>query len=300
MAGVSRAAVVVNPTKIDDQVLFRRHVTTVMRRMGWAEPLWLETTIEDTGRGMVEMAVRSGVDVVFACGGDGTVRACVDGIVNTGVPLAVLPAGTGNLLVRNLALPMIGADAVVAGLTGRTRALDVGRIGDQHFVVMAGLGFDAAMMADAPEALKARVGWPAYIVSGVRHLADRPMTVGLRLDDGERLTRRASTVLIGNVGRLQGGIPLMPDARPDDGVLDVVVIAPRHVADWVRVGASVLARRRGGDRRVERFRARRVEIRTVEDQPVQLDGDPAGSSSRVVAEVQPGALLVRVPRPALR
>jgi YegS/Rv2252/BmrU family lipid kinase len=287
--------VVVNPTKVEDQVLFRRHVTAVMRRLGWAEPLWLETTMQDTGRGMAELAVAEGVDVVFVCGGDGTVRSVVGGVVGTGVPLAVLPAGTGNLLVRNLGLPTIGADAVTTGLTGRDRPIDVGRMGDQHFVVMAGLGFDAAMMADAPEALKARVGWPAYIVSGVRHLADRPMTVGLRIDGGERLTRRASTVLVGNVGRLQGGIPLMPDAEPDDGILDVVVIAPRHVVDWVQVGARVLARRRGGDRRVERFRARRVEIRAAEEQPVQLDGDPFGTATRLVAEVEPRSLVLRVP-----
>ena len=161
---------------------------------------------------------------------------------------------------------------------------------------MAGVGCGAAMMADAPEGLKARLGWPAYVVSAARHLSDHPMTVGLRLDDGERLTRRAQTVLVGNVGRLQGGILLLPDAEPDDGVLDVVVISPRHPVEWIRVGTRVLVRRRGGDRRVERFRARRVEVRAMEEQPMQLDGDFVGRASRFVAEVEPRALLLKVPR----
>jgi YegS/Rv2252/BmrU family lipid kinase len=293
---VSRAAVVVNPTKLEDQALFRRHVTAVMRRAGWAEPLWLETTIDDTGRGMVGLAVSEGVDLVFAAGGDGTVRACVTAIVGSGVPLAILPTGTGNLLARNLGLPVIVADAVTAGLGGEERRIDVGRMGDERFVVMAGLGFDAAMMADAPEALKARVGWPAYVVSGSRHLRDRPMTVGLRIDGGERLTRRASTIVVGNVGRLHLGIPLLPDAQPDDGILDVVVIAPRHPLEWVRVGARVLARRRHGGRQVEHFRARTVEVRALEEQPMQLDGDAVAAATRFVAEVEPGALLLHVPR----
>jgi YegS/Rv2252/BmrU family lipid kinase len=293
---VSRAAVVVNPTKIEDATLFRQHVTAVMRRLRWDEPLWLETTAEDPGRGMVEQAVKDDVDVVFACGGDGTVRNCITGIVDTGVPLAILPTGTGNLLVRNLGLPTVAADAIAVGLGGRNRRLDVGRIGDERFAVMAGLGFDAAIMADAPERLKAQVGWPAYVVSGARHLTDRPITVGLRIDDGERLTRRVRTVVIGNVGRLQGGIPLLPDAQPDDGVLDVVVISPRHAGDWVRVGARVISRHDRVDRRVERFRAERVEIRCIEPQPVQLDGDVVEERTRLVAEVDPGALVLRVPR----
>ena len=140
------------------------------------------------------------------------------------------------------------------------------------------------------------MGWPAYVVSGARHLTDRPITVGLRIDDGERLTRRARTVVIGNVGRLQGGISLLPDAEPDDGVLDVVVISPRHVGDWVRVGARVIARHDRVDRRVERFRAKRVEIRCLEPQPVQLDGDVVEERTHLIVEVDPGALVLRVPR----
>ncbi len=298
-----RAAVIVNPTKVEDERLLRRHVTRLMGRYGWAEPMWLPTTIEDTGRNLAQRAVKDGAALVLSCGGDGTVMACVSGVAGTGVPMAVLPAGTGNLLVRNLGLPSVVEDAVHVALTGDDRALDVGRVEygvtgadeEWRFAVMAGVGFDAAIMEDAPEALKRRVGWPAYLVSGARHLWDRPMTVGVRVDDGPRLTLRAQTVLIGNVGRLQGGIDLLPDAEPDDGVLDVVAITPRNVLEWARVGLNVIIRRVDQDGQVQHWRGRRIEIRTLQPQPMQLDGDPLGETMRLVVQVEPGALLLRVP-----
>jgi diacylglycerol kinase (ATP) len=160
---------------------------------------------------------------------------------------------------------------------------------------MAGLGFDAAMMRDAPERLKKTVGWPAYVVSATRHLRGRRTKVTLTIDDEPPMSRRVRTVVVGNVGRLQGGIPLMPDARPDDGVLDVVVIAPRNVLDWARVSARVLSRRQRPDFRVERFRARRIRIHADTPQPQQLDGEVIGEGTDMDIEVKPLALLVRVP-----
>ena len=123
---------------------------------------------------------------------------------------------------------------------------------------LSGIGFDAAMMRDAPEKLKRRVGWPAYVVSGARHLRGRIIRVKITVDGGETLHRRVRTVVVGNVGRLQAGIPLLPDAEPDDGILDVIVIAPRGLLDWGRVADRVLTRRSRPDRRMERYRGRHV------------------------------------------
>ena len=241
-----RAAVVVNPTKVSDIVTFRTRVTRWMTEQGWDAPLWLETTTEDTGRQATVRAVNEGVDLVFACGGDGTMMAVVSGLARSGVPLGVLPAGTGNLLARNLNLPDDLETAVLTGLTGDDRPVDLGRVsGDDlpdgyHFAVMAGMGFDAALVTDAPTRLKETLGWPAYFVSGFRHLFDRSMRVSLRIDDGVMLRRRAHTVVVGNVGRLTAGLLLLPDALPDDGVLDVVVIAPGGLIGWFRVARRVV------------------------------------------------------------
>jgi diacylglycerol kinase family enzyme len=139
------------------------------------------------------------------------------------------------------------------------------------------------------------VGWAAYVVSASKHLRGRRTHVTLTIDDEPPISRRVRTVVVGNVGKLQGGIPLMPDARPDDGILDVVVIAPRNVVDWGRVAVTVLIRRHRPDFRVERFRCRRVRIEADQALPQQLDGEVIGEGREMDIEVQPGALVVRVP-----
>ena len=159
---------------------------------------------------------------------------------------------------------------------------------------MAGLGFDAAMMRDAPEGLKKVVGWPAYVVSAAKHLRGRGIRVKITVDDGETLHRRVRTVVVGNVGKLQGGIPLLPDAEADDGVLDVVVIAPRHLLDWVRVTARVVRRKDVPDRRMERFRCAHVVIETSRPQPRQLDGDVIEDGTTMDIRIEKGALPIKV------
>ena len=293
---MSRAAVVVNPSKVDDDAeTFRASLTDALKHAGWDEPLWLETTVDDPGRGQAETAVRERVDLVLVHGGDGTVMWTVTGLAGSDIPLGVLPGGTGNLLARNLDLPKQLDDALDVALSGATRRIDVGDIGDRCFVVMAGMGFDAAMMEDAPEGLKKRLGWAAYLVSGAKHLTDRPMRVTLLIDDGAPRHVLARTVLVGNVGTLQGGVPLLPDAEPDDGVLDVAVVSPRGVGQWLSVAFRVLTRQRRHDRQLALHRARRVSIRTRHRHPRQLDGDPVEPGTELTVSVRPGALLLRVP-----
>ena len=144
-----------------------------------------------------------------------------------------MPLGTGNLLARNLTLPLRVTDAIEVALSGQDRAIDVVEVsGDSLpetcFTVMGGLGFDAAIMAGASEALKQRMGWRAYVVSGMRNLRYPARRVEVSVDGGPYMRYRARTVVVGNVGLLQAGIPLLPDARVDDGRLDVVVVAPQR------------------------------------------------------------------------
>lgn len=290
-----RAAVVVNPTKVGDVEARRRRVSTEMALAGWADPLWLETSPHDSGRGMTRQALAVGVDVVFAAGGDGTVMAVVSELAGTGVPLAILPAGTGNLLARNLRLPTDLDEAIHVGLSGVDRNIDLGEVDGQRFAVMAGIGFDAKVMADAPDQLKAHVGWPAYVVSGLQHLRGRGMRVTIQVDGGEVLRRRARSVLIGNVGALQAGVQLIPHAEPDDGVLDVVVLTPENLGGWARVAGHLAIRKRDAGRYVEHLAAReRVEVHAEHDEARQVDGDPIESGPHLVVTVAPRSLVVRV------
>ncbi|MDQ3886684.1 MAG: diacylglycerol kinase family lipid kinase [Actinomycetota bacterium] len=298
------AAVVVNPTKFVDLEPVRATITSVCTALGWAEPLWLETTEADPGTGQSTAALQAGVDVVLACGGDGTVRTVAQVLAGTGVALGLLPAGTGNLLARNLDMHLNDIEgATRIALTGDERAVDVGRIlidddpEERVFLVMAGMGFDAAIMANAPEALKARVGALAYVIAALRALKGQQTRVRLEMDGAAAQHRRIRTIVVGNCGRLQGGLVLMPGAELDDGLLDVVAIAPKGIMGWLAVTGRVLTRRRKGHHRVEHWQAKLVTITADSPQPAQLDGDPIGDARVMEFRADRGALVVRVAAP---
>jgi len=302
-----RVAVIVNPTKFSDPAKVRRQVTGACLAHGWDEPLWLETTPDDTGHGQTVQALEAGVDLVCPLGGDGTVREVAEVMVRSGVPVGLLPGGTGNLLASTLGLPIddLGAALRVA-LTGRVREVDVGRVAfdvsgederprERVFLVMAGLGFDAAMMEGAPERLKARVGWLAYALSGLRNLRGPDVRVRITVDEEPSFRRRVRTLLVGNSGTLTGGIVLMPEASVDDGWLNAVAMSPKGVLGWAVVAARVLTK--GGHARVEHIRCQRIEVHTDRPQQAQLDGDTVGFVRAMRVRVDPGALQVQMPVP---
>jgi YegS/Rv2252/BmrU family lipid kinase len=292
---VHRAAIVVNPMKLGHPARFKATVRSAMTEHGWSEPLWLETTREDSGEGQARAAVQAGADLVIACGGDGTVTACASGLVDSGVPLAVIPVGTGNILARNLGLPIAPRHALAVALTGRNRELDVGIANGSPFLAMAGLGLDAKMLQDATEPIKKRLGWGAYVAAGLRHLRDRPMLVCVRTDGDAPLSRRASGVIVGNVGALPGGLPLLPDAQPDDGRLDMVVLTARSLGGWLAVVMQVMRPGPRATGRVVRRPFRELRIDAEAAHPWELDGEVKGRTRQLVITVAPAALLVRVP-----
>ncbi|MGH3448292.1 MAG: diacylglycerol kinase family protein, partial [Nocardioidaceae bacterium] len=293
-------AVVLNPIKVDSDS-FRLRASEAARAAGWDEPLWFETTADDAGSAMSRAAVAAGADVVVAAGGDGTVRVVCSEMAGTGVPVGIIPAGTGNLLARNLEIPLAHDQALETILRGQDRAVDLVKVhGDEltgtRFAVMAGMGLDAAIMDGAPDALKARMGWSAYFVAGAKHLSYPAVRVDISLDGAEPVRRLARTVVIGNVGSLTAGIPLLPDARIDDGVLDVVVVAPRRMFGWLGLVWRVITKHPRTDERLDRFTGRSVAVTAASATPRQLDGDTVGAGTKIRADVEPGVLLVRVPR----
>ena len=295
MAKPRRVAVVFNPATGGGDAADRERDTRRALEGAGVEVLWLETTREDPGQGLTAKAVAEGVDLVMAQGGDGTVMACVTGLAGTEVPLAVLPGGTGNLLATNFDIPSDLDGAIEVALDGDRVRLDVAAMDDDRFVVMAGIGFDAAMLRDADPRLKEHLGAVAYVLSGFKQLRRRATRFRLRLDDRPPFDRTGQGVLIGNLGRLQGGLPVMPDARPDDGLLDVAVLQTRTMLDWLALAVLVVARRRRKDPQLELFQARRIEIDCDRPQPVERDGDPAGARDHLVVEVVPRALTLCVP-----
>lgn len=294
--GALRSAIVVNPVRVEGLAERRGTIEAALAEAGWPAPAWFETTPEDPGAGQARRAVEEGAEVVFACGGDGTVRSCVEGLAGTDAALAVLPAGTGNLLATNLGLPDDPAEGVRLAVERGRRRLDVGDVDGQAFAVMAGMGFDATLLDDASTSLKARIGSAAYVLSAVRHLRDRPMRVQVRLDDDPPRWRLARTVLVGNVGRLQGGVRLLADAEPGNGQLDVAILAPRGLFHWAALAWGVL-RRRDRVPRMEVLRGSRITITSDRVQPRELDGDVIEPGRTLAVQVRPGALWLCVSQP---
>jgi YegS/Rv2252/BmrU family lipid kinase len=296
-----KLAVILNPIKIDDAGQFRALVEALATDSGFASVVWWETTVEDTGYGMAHEAAVSGCDVVLTIGGDGTIRAVCEELAGTGIPVGIVPAGTGNLLARNLDIPLYLRSAVDVGLNGQDRAIDMVRVSgdrmeDTTFLVMAGMGFDAAIMEGVNEGIKAKVGWLAYVWSALKSLMFPAIRVEVSVDGGEFTRHRARTIVIGNVGFLQGGMPLIPDAAIDDGQLDVVLLYPRRFLSWVPLAARVLTKNKRTDELITRMTGREVVVRANVDAPRQLDGDLVAPGKELHAVCVHGRVLVRVPR----
>ncbi|MEN2738906.1 diacylglycerol kinase family protein [Microbacterium sp. X-17] len=319
-ADARRAALVYNPIKVDRRRL-RAQVTHFAKLAGWRHPLFFETTPDDLGDGATARALEAGVDAMLVAGGDGTVRAVAHALAGRGVPLSIVPSGTGNLLARNLFLPLDDPEKMIrATFEGELRTIDVGlaRIvradgstTEQGFVVMAGMGLDAAMIANTRPELKKAVGWVAYVDGAARSLAGaKPFRLVYQIDDHRLHTSKVHSMLVANCGALPAGIALIPDASVTDGILDVAVIQPTGWFGWIGVWRkvwwdnSVLRRFRAGRRVLERRgrdtsvhfrRGHRVEIATSPAQPVELDGDEFGEAVEMTSRVQAGALQVFVP-----
>jgi diacylglycerol kinase family enzyme len=289
-------AVVMNGARVRNPARLHRACVAAAAAAGWQPPLILPTTADDGGAGQARAAVEAGAALVVVAGGDGTVRACAEVLAGGPVPAAILPAGSANLTARALGIPGALGPALAVAFHGRNRPIDLGSADGAVFVAMAGIGLDAAVVGSAPGLAKRLAGWPAYAVAAAGQLRWHPVTFTIRIDGGEPLTRRARCVTVGNSGALPGGFAVMPDARLDDGRLDVVVLAPAGLPGWAGVGYRVVLGSRRDDRQLERFRATTVEINAEgAELPRQLDGEVVETSRSLSVRVLPGALLVRVP-----
>lgn len=308
--GLRSMTIIWNPVKFRDELRFRAEVELAA---GDVEVTYLSTTQADPGHGQARRAIAEGAELVVAAGGDGTVRDVASALAGHDVRMGIIPGGTGNLLARNLDIPLDDVPAAVRAIVdGTEHRIDVGwlqsglsapsaRTAEPHiFLVISGFGADAEIIGATDSVLKQRLGWPAYIVAGIGKLVGRSHDVVITLPDGTEHVIQARTVLIGNVGRLPGGIVLMPDATIDNGHLEILALGWRGAAGFGQILTQVVNPRLAGGPRLstmQRYLTRGVEVASAKPLPVQLDGDTGPDATHLVAHIEPGALRFRGPWP---
>lgn len=311
----SKMAIVWNPTKTDRESL-QSGLEDAIGEGSRPEITWWETTADDPGQGAAKDALADGADLIIVAGGDGTVRAVAEHLadVSAGAELGIVPLGTGNLLARNLEVPIGDVSAAVArALEGDARAVDVGWVEvhlehgmERHgFVVMVGFGIDAHMLAETDDSLKDKAGWLAYVESLGRALAASEI-VPFRITSDDQAARdeEGHTLLVANCGTLQGGLTLLPDADPSDGELDYLVLSAEGVAQWAGTLKTMIwdngLKRLVSDKEeltstdsVGHGRAKRLEVTLPEARAFEIDGEEIGLTRSFTVSLQPGAIRVR-------
>jgi len=262
---------------------------------GVTNPLWYEVSKSRQAPKCARRAAAKGVDVLFVWGGDGTVQRCIDAVAGTDTAVAILPAGTANLLASNLNVPHDLQGAVRTGLHGDRRRLDTGSVNGERFTVMAGAGFDARMIDEADRGAKDRLGRAAYVVTGLKSLRGRRVRAAIEVDGKRFFTGKVSCVLAANVSRVIGGVEAFPRARPDDGRLDVGVVTAKGPAEWARTFGRVALGHPERSPFAKVTRGKKIQIRFDEKVRFELDGGARPASRKLRIKVHPGSVTVCVP-----
>jgi len=267
-----------------------------LKRRGIADPLWIEVPKSRYAPKQVKRALAKGTELIFVWGGDGTVQRCIDAAAGSDAALAILPAGTANLLATNLGIPRDIEQAVDIGLLGERRKLDVGRFNGEKFAVMAGAGFDASMIQQADGSLKERLGRVAYVWTGSQQLRAKPFKAKIEVDCAPWYTGAASCILVGNVGRLFGGVEVFADARPDDGRLELGVVNADGVTDWVRTLARAAVGQAERSPLVQATSAKRIKVKLNRKVLYEIDGGDREKVKSFGIKVEPAAITICLPR----
>jgi len=266
-----------------------------LERQGVADPLWIEVPKSRFAPKQVKRVLNEGAELLFVWGGDGIVQRCIDVMAESEAALAILPAGTANLLATNLGVPQDIEQAVTIGLYGERRKLDVGRFNGERFAVMAGAGFDAAMIEQADGTLKDRLGRVAYVWTGSKNLRGRPFKAKIEVDGVPWYAGAASCILVGNVGRLFGGIEVFEDARPDDGRLELGVVNADGITDWVRALARTAAGHPERSPLVQATSATKIKVKLDRKVLYEVDGGDREKVKSFTIKVQPAAITICLP-----
>lgn len=285
-----KARLIVNPVAGKGQSTPLDDVISYLKGEGWDVDI-VYTSRRGDATLLAEAAAKDGCDIAVACGGDGTLNEVVNGLAGSDVILGVIPLGTVNIWAKEAGIPRKPISAAEALVKGEVKRVDLGLAGSYRFLLMAGVGFDAEVARHIEPEDKQKLGILAYLLKGV-HTTFKftGRRVSLKIDD-RKLRRKMLMMVIGNTRSYGGLVEITTDAQIDDGLLDVCIFLGqgfwRKLAHLVRV----LFRLHREDPEVEYFRARSITVHSSIPLPVQVDGDPIGTTP-MTFKVLPKALRV--------
>lgn len=268
---------------------------SALQAAGVDEPDWREADSSKKCGGEARHAIKAGAEVLFVWGGDGTVQRVADAAAGSDVAIAIVPAGTANLLAHHLRIPKDIEGCVQVGLGPNRRRIDLGTLNGEHFAVMAGIGVDAMLMHHAKKGLKSRFGRLAYLRAGAQAVKMPHFEAKVKVGGKRWLRGPASCVLVGNLGSLFGGITVFDHARDDDGRLELGVMTGDGTLAWARALTRTLFGKPGLSPFLELTAGRKISVKLDRPMPYEVDGSVRDAAASFDIGVARQALTICVP-----
>jgi diacylglycerol kinase (ATP) len=292
-ATMSNIAVVANTEKIakKDAQALRRSLAAA----GLTDVRWIDIEKGSDAKSAAAKALKRGATTVIVCGGDGSVRAASEALVGTPTALCVVPSGTANLFASGLELPTDVDEIVDVIARGDRRSIDTALCNGHVFNVMAGTGFDVAMLNDAEDS-KEQLGTFAYVGAAVRKTRKRKLfDAKIAIDGNTFFEGRVSCVLVGNSGSLKGGVKAFPDASATDGLLHVAAVTAVGMREWANLMFTAVLRRQKWSGHAEIGEGTSITVTFDRKRRFELDGGVKGKAKKLEFEIQPRSLVVCAP-----
>jgi len=292
---IINATIIVNPVSgVGDPVERRKLIKSLAKELGWVGN-YIETTKEISANEIAKEEIGHGVKQIIACGGDGTIMEVLEALINKKVTLGIIPLGTANILARNLLLPLDTKEAMKVAFFGNPKLIDAGKANNHYFSIIAGIGLDAEIMRGAGREVKDKWGIFAYVIAAIKNLLNKRGRYEIKLDNKKPFTVKAKTILASNMGRLMGGVEIVPSTDPQSGSLQLGVIKARSFSSWANLILSAITGKIDNSAYYDVYEAKNIEIDVLSGKKLyQCDGEDFPPTNHISIQIYPKAVAVMV------
>lgn len=289
----SHATIIVNPVSgKGNPALRRKQITSFAKENHWVGR-YRETTKEKSAEVLAREEIKKGVTHLVICGGDGSIMEVLAAVMHKKVTLGIVPLGTGNLFARNLGIPLDTREAVNIAFEGNPQKLDIGNANGQYFSIIAGIGLDAEIMHGADREMKDRLGLFAYLVSAVKNFQNRAHVYQVTLDDKKPFRVRAKTIMASNMGKVMGGVEVVPSADPQNGSLQLGIVKSNSVLAWLNLIWHGIFATVDTSPNYMMYSAKHIEIHSVRQKIMyQCDGNDFPPTNSLIIDIFPKSVTI--------